>query len=101
MSSVGSSRKDWRRHSEGVGKPMRRFTLLCALLLCTVVALGAATSRAAVPGTAAAQPPRPGGNAQPLEGGPAAKPGPYLTGPPSAQVALDPHWRANVRANTD
>src|SRR5262245_17943768 len=80
---------------------MKRFTLVCALLLCTIVALGAVISRAAAPGTVAAHPPRPGGKEQPLEGGPAVKPGPFLTGPPSAHVAIDPHWRANVRANTD
>src|SRR5438093_1346466 len=39
---------------------------------------------------------------QPLENGPAVKPAPPYTSPPSAHVTNDPHWRSpNVRANTD
>src|SRR5439155_24490260 len=46
-------------------------------------------------------PPGPGQPFGPLEGGPATRPLPPFTTAPSAHTAIDPHWRTNIRANTD
>src|SRR4051794_26603187 len=38
---------------------------------------------------------------QPLEGGPRVESPPYFSTAPAAHSDNDPHWSANVRANTD
>src|SRR5436190_1427983 len=82
-----------------------RFVALALALsaLVPVAVFGGAGSGAAQ--TFAAPPahvPVPWQFAQPLENGPAVKPAPRYTAPPSARTTNDPHWRApNVRANTD
>ena len=80
---------------------MKRIALLLLLCLCAVALGGVATRAATQPPAAPAHPPGPATKSGPLENGPAVPPAPFLTGPPSAQVLNDPHWRANVRANTD
>ncbi|MDQ6748872.1 MAG: hypothetical protein M3010_12305, partial [Candidatus Dormibacteraeota bacterium] len=80
---------------------MKQHTLLLALFVGAVIALDAVATQAAPPAGAPVQTPPAGQKGQPLENGPPVKPAPFLTGPPAAPVAIDPHWRANVRANTD
>jgi hypothetical protein len=78
------------------------------LLLTTMVAslayawsLAGKPADAAVPTGTVHQPPVPGQPRQPLEGGPAHPDAPNYTTSPSPPEVLDPHWAANVRANTD
>ena len=76
--------------------------ILLAAGLCSLLGLGGLSAQAALQppagSTPAAGQPR---HAQPLENGPAVAAPPRLVLPPSAPAAQDPHWRANVRANTD
>jgi len=74
-------------------------TLVASLAYAWSVAGGSAD--ASVPTGTVHQPPLPGQLRQPLENGPAVPPPPHLTTNPSLPEALDPHWAANVRANTD
>ncbi len=81
---------------------MKRIVLLFALLLGALLVAGSGPMLAALPQAPAAQPVKPGRTAVPLEHGTPVPPAPYLSGPPSAHVANDAHWRSpNVKANTD
>src|SRR6476660_2140549 len=75
--------------------------LLLAGALGVALASAGATAQASNPATIPSHPPVPVGKAQPLENGPATIVAPWFTTAPSSPVAIDPHWRANVKANTD
>jgi hypothetical protein len=75
--------------------------ILLAAGLCSLLGLGGLSAQAALQPPGGATPAGPPRQAQPLENGPAVAPAPRLVLPPSAPSSLDPHWRANVRANTD
>ncbi len=78
---------------------MKRIALL--VCLCIVV-FGGVAARAAQQEAGTWSPPaRPALKGGPLENGPAVVPVPLLTGPASRPHVNDPHWAANVRANTD
>jgi hypothetical protein len=77
--------------------------LLTTLVASLVSAWSAAggSADASVPTGTVHQSTVPHQKGQPLEGGPARPDIPHLTTPPSLPEVLDPHWAANVRANTD
>src|SRR5690349_5665312 len=81
-----------------------RLVPILVLLIATIfVSVGAAN--ASLPVSAPLQPPKLGHptftKGQPLENGPAIRPAPPFATAPSGPFAIDPHWRANVKANTD
>ncbi len=93
-----TSRKD-RNRWKSVGTLLVLSAMLASLIYAWTVAGPAAN--ASVPTGIVSNPPQPGRFGQPLEGGPARPFAPVFTAAPSALETIDPHWAANVRANTD
>src|SRR5437868_14651040 len=84
------------------GRRRTFFTALLAIATVTTITTLGGPGSTANAGFSAAMPAHTPGPAQPLENGPAVKPPPLYTTPPSDRVENDPHWRSpNVRANTD